>query len=306
MRVVLVGEEAAGLRVMREILDAGHELVAVLTSAPREGRPPPALWHQAQARGLRLLPPARVADAAFPGLVRAERVELLLNVHSLVVLPEAVLAAPRQGCFNLHPGPLPEYAGLNTVSWAIYQGERDYGVTLHRMSPRIDAGEIASLARLDIGDRDTALSVYAKCLTFGLPLVAKLLRDAAEGSLQLTPQDLRRRRYFGRGVPENGRISWQNSARQIHDFVRACDYAPFPSPWGHPLAMVRDRTLAIARSELAGPGAPAAPGTVGEVGATGALVACGDGWLRLRRLLVEGRPALPTTLLRQGDVLRTP
>jgi methionyl-tRNA formyltransferase len=306
MRVVLVGEEAAGLRVMREILAAGHELVAVLASALRETRPPPALWHQAQALGLPILPPASVADAAFLNLLRAERVELLLNVHSLVVLPEAILAVPRLGCFNLHPGPLPEYAGLNTVSWAIYHGERDYGVTLHRMSSRIDAGEIASLARFEIGDRDTALGVYAKCLSFGLPLVAKLLRDAAEGSLRLIPQDLRRRRYFGREVPENGHVSWQKPASQIHDFVRACDYAPFPSPWGHPLARVRERTFAIARSELVDLAGRAAPGTVAEVGTAGALVACGDGWLRLRRLLLEDHPLAPADLLQPGDVLRAP
>jgi methionyl-tRNA formyltransferase len=303
MRIVLVGEEAAGLRVMREVLAAGHELVAVLTSAPSERRPPPALWQQAQARGVRVLPPQMAGDAAFPDLLRVEQVEMLLNIHSLVVLPQAVLCAPRLGCFNLHPGPLPEYAGLNT---AIYRGERHYGATLHRMSPRIDAGEIAYRARFDIDDRDTALGVYSRCLSFGLPLVSRLLQDGASGSLQLTSQDLRRRRYFGGEVPEGGRVAWQKRARQIHDFVRACDYAPFPSPWGHPLTSVRDQVFAIARSELVRPASPAPAGTVGEVDDAGALVACGDGWLRLRRLLLDDRPIAPSTLLRPGDVLLAP
>jgi methionyl-tRNA formyltransferase len=306
VRIVLLGEEAAGLRVMREILAAGHELAAVLTSAPIERRPPPALWQQAQARGVRVLPPQMARDAAFADLLRVEQVEMLLNIHSLVVLPEAVLGTPRLGCFNLHPGPLPEYAGLNTVSWAIYRGERDYGVTVHRMSPRIDAGEIAYQARFHIDDHDTALGVYSKCLSFGLPLVSRLLQDSASGSLRLTSQDPRGRRYFGREVPEGGQVAWQKPARQIHDFIRACDYAPFPSPWGHPLAIVRDRAFAIARSELAGSSSPAAPGTVGEVDDAGALVACGDGWLRLRRLLLEDRPIAPSALLRPGDVLRAP
>lgn len=306
MRIVLVGEEAAGLRVMREILASGHELLAVLTSAPVEGGSPSALWQQAQAQGLRVLPAGQTEDAVLADLLRGEQVEILLNIHSLVVLPEAVLDAPPLGCFNLHPAPLPEYAGLNTVSWAIYHGERDYGVTLHKMSRRIDAGDIAYQARFDIDDRDTALSVYSKCLRFGLPLVSRLLRDAAGGAVQLTSQDLRRRRYFGPDGPYHGRVSWQEPARRIHDFVRACDYAPFTSPWGHPVTGLRDQAFAIARSEVAGSSDLLAPGTVGEVDDAGALVACGDGWLRLRRLLLAGRPVAPTALLRPGDVLHTP
>jgi methionyl-tRNA formyltransferase len=306
MRIVLVGEEAAGLRVMREILASGHEILAVLTSAPAKGGSPSALRQQAQAQGLRVLPAGQVDNAVLGDLLRDEQVEILLNVHSLVVLPKEVLEAPRLGCFNLHPGPLPEYAGLNTVSWAIYHGMRGYGVTLHKMSQRIDAGDIAYEARFDIDDRDTALSLYSKCLRFGVPLVSRLLQEAADGALQLTAQDPERRRYFGRDVPDHGRVSWQKPAGRIHDFVRACDYAPFPSPWGHPVTGVRDQAFAIARSELAGSSDLAAPGTIGKVDDAGALVACGDGWLRLRRLLLEDRPIAPAALLRRGDVLRTP
>jgi methionyl-tRNA formyltransferase len=306
MRIVLVGEEAAGLRVMREILASGHELLAVLTSAPAEGGSPSALWQQARAQGLRVLPAGQIVNAVLADLLRDEQVEILLNIHSLIVLSEAVLDAPRLGCFNLHPGPLPEYAGLNTVSWAIYHGERDYGVTLHKMSQQIDAGDIAYQACFDIDDRDTALSVYSKCLRAGLPLVLRLLQDAACGALKLTSQDLRRRRYFGRDVPHHGRVSWQEPARRIYDFVRACDYAPFASPWGHPVTRVRDRAFAIARSEIAGSSDLAAPGTVGKVDDAGALVACGDGWLRLRRLLLDDRPITPSALLRPGDLLHAP
>ena len=73
--------------------------------------------------------------------MREQGVDLLLNVHSLYLIARrTVVAAPRIGSFNLHPGPLPEYAGLNTPSWAIYNGEREHGVTVHWMEPGVDTG----------------------------------------------------------------------------------------------------------------------------------------------------------------------
>lgn len=71
-------------------------------------------------------PPWRVAHAELEPL----GIDLLLNVHSLYIVPEAVLRIPRYGAHNLHPGPLPQYAGLSTPSWAIYYGEAFHGVTL--------------------------------------------------------------------------------------------------------------------------------------------------------------------------------
>src|SRR5919109_2815282 len=135
LSVVLVAEEAAGLRALR-LLDASeHEVVAVLSSSGTGfGRP--------------VRDPLAVTDPAFAGELRD--VDLLLNVHSLHIAAPAVVAAPRTGSFNLHPGPLPEYAGLNAPSWAIYNGETRHAVTLHWMEPEVDAGPIAYAAELAI------------------------------------------------------------------------------------------------------------------------------------------------------------
>ena len=94
-------------------------------------------------------------DPKFAEVVSAEKVDRLLNVHSLFVIAREIIQAPRFGSFNLHPGPLPRYAGLNALSWAIYRGELRHGVTIHKMLPGTDTGPIAYQAILEIEENDT-------------------------------------------------------------------------------------------------------------------------------------------------------
>ena len=106
------------------------------------------------------------------------KVNVLLNIHSLFIIHPEVLEVPRIGSFNMHPAPLPRYAGVNAVSWAIYRGERTHGVTIHQMVPEIDAGPIVHQVFFDI-EMDTALSLTAKCTQAGVRLVQQLLETAA-------------------------------------------------------------------------------------------------------------------------------
>jgi UDP-4-amino-4-deoxy-L-arabinose formyltransferase/UDP-glucuronic acid dehydrogenase (UDP-4-keto-hexauronic acid decarboxylating) len=117
LNIVLVGEEAAAAQVARAALRAGHRLVAVLSEKT------PAVRAAASQHGVAVESPARVRDPAFAADLKMRGVDLLLNVHALHRIDAAVLEAPRLGAFNLHPGPLPRYAGLNGPSWAVLRGE---------------------------------------------------------------------------------------------------------------------------------------------------------------------------------------
>jgi UDP-4-amino-4-deoxy-L-arabinose formyltransferase/UDP-glucuronic acid dehydrogenase (UDP-4-keto-hexauronic acid decarboxylating) len=271
MRVALLCEEAAGARVLDTLAGSAHELVALLTT---EGGP---AWALARKLGLSAAPPRRVRDAAFARELGEAKVELLLNVHSLYIVPAAVLAVPTLGAYNLHPGPLPACAGLNAPSWAIYHGHETHGVTLHRMEAGIDTGPVLFEDRFTIQPTDTGLTLALRCAQRGVELVRKLLAigpDAAEHRRQ----DLSKRRYFGRGVPQGGRIDWNVPARRIHDFVRACDYQPFASPWGSPKATLQGAEVTVYKTALTGERCHAAPGTL-----QGTRVATADEWLELKK-----------------------
>src|SRR5260370_11254172 len=175
MNVLLIGEESAGIQMLREVERSGHRVTAVMASPTRIAAPGASLWDAALKRGLPTWPAHLVREPALAEKIRGKEVEIILNVHSLYIIHRAVLGAPRIGAFNLHPGPLPRYAGLNTVSWAIYRGERSHGVTVHWIVPEIDAGPIAYQSLFPIDESDTALSVSARCVREGLPLMMRLL-----------------------------------------------------------------------------------------------------------------------------------
>lgn len=138
MNVLLIGGEAAGMRTLR-MLQGNACIVAVMASPPREERPEGCLWSLAAELGYTTWPAQLVKQPNFAKQVREYRVDIIINVHSRFVIEREVLEAPCLGSYNLHPGPFPWYAGLNPVSWAIYNGEREHGVTLHKIEPEIDS-----------------------------------------------------------------------------------------------------------------------------------------------------------------------
>jgi methionyl-tRNA formyltransferase len=304
MNVLLVAEEAAGLRTLELLAASKHRVVAVATGAGGEERGA-SVAGLARRLGVEAWPSRLVRDPSLAERLERERVDLLLNVHSLYVVDTAVLAAPRVGSFNLHPGPLPEYAGLSAPSWAIYNGERRHGVTLHWMGPRVDAGPIAYERPFEIGARDSGLSVSVACVRHGLPLVKELLsaaeRDAA--SIPAREQDLSRQRYFSQTGPHGGRLPWALPARRLVDFVRASDYSPFPSPWGHPRTRLAGEKLEVVQAATTGAPADAPPGTIGAERAGGVLVAAADEWVVLERIRLRGASAAPSAVLRAGSRL---
>ena len=307
LKVLLIGEEAAGIQALRALAGRREHLVAVMASPANATRSGACLWTVARQMGYPVWPAVWVKDFEFGDRLRAEGIDLVLNVHSLYIMHPRVLAAPRIGSFNLHPGPLPEYAGLNTVSWAIYHGETQYGVTLHEMTPAIDAGHVAYQARFPIQEIDSPLSLMMRCIRAGIPLVLQLLEAASRDphAIPLTPQDLSKRKYFGKEVPNGGRIRWDGPAQAAVNFVRACDYQPFPSPWGHPRARLGDQEVQILKASRTGVRCEAAPGTVGTTGDQDATVACADEWITIRMLRVGGRTVAPEMLLRRGDRLES-
>jgi len=228
----------------------------------------------------------------------------LLNIHSLHIVDAEVLAAPRLGAYNLHPGPLPERAGMNAPSWALYEGDKLHGVTLHRMTPGVDEGAVAFADRFEVGPRDTALKVTMQCVRRGLRLVERLLNQAERGEpIPVHPQNLAHRRWFGAGPPEGGRLDWQRPARHVADFVRACDYGPFPSPWGFPRCEVGGLEVAVAAAEALSKQTDALPGTVAAGEGGDRLVAAADTWVRVDRIEVAGRQIAAAEGLRPGERL---
>jgi methionyl-tRNA formyltransferase len=304
LNVVLAGQESAGIRALQLVVERGHRIAAVLTDPSREPSGTSSVAATAFRLGVAVRDAALVRTSELGSWLRAESVDLLLNVHSLYVAAEAVVEAPRIGSFNLHPGPLPGYPGLNAPSWGIYEGRDVFGCTIHWMDAAIDAGPIAYAATFPIGERETGLTLTARCVREGLELLRTLLDDAGLGRTAIPRIEQRGVRVErGAGPPHDGRVPWSYSAARIAAFVRACDYGPFRSPWGKPRAAIdgRDVSLLLASSIAGLSAGDARPGEIVDVVEDDVLVATGDGSvLRIARLEHDGEVIPPATLAQAG------
>ena len=300
MKVFLIGGESAGMQLLRWLSDGPHQLVGAAVEEPDDTRRV-NLTRVAQRLGVDTWAARRVRDAAFAEEVPA--CDVLINAHSLHIVDPAILDVPKVGAFNLHPGALPEYAGLNSASWALYHGRAEHGVTLHHMAAGIDTGDIAYQRRFPITDSDTALTLNAKSVRLGLELIEDLLHDATLGTVPSLPQDLAQRQYFGREVPEDGRLSWDRPAAEIERFVRACDFVPFESPWGHPRTELDGVPVEIAKATATPEPCDAVPGDVGTTGHEGVRVACADSWMAVETVRVSGSLVDARRVLKRGQRL---
>jgi len=191
--------------------------------------------------------------------------------YRMMLKPELLATAPR-GAFNLHGSLLPKYRGRVPVNWAIINGERETGATLHEMVAKPDAGRIVDQQAVPILPDDTALEVFNKVTVAAEIVLDRSLPALVAGTARLRAQDLRQGSYFGGRRPEDGRIDWRQPARSVHDLVRAVA-PPYPGAFSD-IAGVRVRILCT-RVEMLREARTGGPGLYRED--DGWFADCGDG-----------------------------
>lgn len=160
----------------------------------------------------------------------------LLSINSTVIVNEEVLKLQKNGGLNLHPGLLPEYAGLHTHQWAIRNQETEFGVTIHEMQSGIDTGDIVLQKKFPLGPDETGIGLYLKCLNEGTKLMKELIAMICNNqSLPKTHQDPSLRKLYTHKMAVNSELNFNDTAKNILAFVRAAYYEPFQSPSYRPL-----------------------------------------------------------------------
>ncbi|MEP7132375.1 MAG: formyltransferase [Acidobacteriota bacterium] len=228
-RVAVFAYSDTGHACLKALLDRGADVVFVATHAddPSEAQWFPSVAELARSRGIE---PEIVEDPHAPGVlerVRASRPDLLFSFYYRGLLPDAVLRLPSLGAFNIHGSLLPRFRGRAPVNWAVLKGETETGATLHAMTSRADAGDIVDQQSVPIGPDDTALEVQRRVTAAAVAVLTRRLEELAAGRAPRVAQDESRATKFPRRGPDDGRIDWSWSARQVHDLVRAVTH-PWP------------------------------------------------------------------------------
>ncbi|OUO93290.1 formyltransferase [Cloacibacillus sp. An23] len=227
-RTVVFAYSEVGAACLEELIKDGANVVKVYT---HEDDPNETIWFRsvreiAERAGIPAAAPEKFGEAEIAEFA-ALGTELLFSFYYRKLIPQAVIDSPRLGAYNMHGALLPRYRGRACINWAVLNGERETGATLHVMTDKPDAGDIIGSEAVPIEITDTALDVSLKVAEAARRVLSRALPALEAGTAERRPQDEARATYFGRRRPEGGRIDWNKSAVEIYNLVRAVT-RPFP------------------------------------------------------------------------------
>lgn len=277
-RAVVFAYHDVGVRCLKTLISGGVETALVVTSPddPHENRWYASVAETAADYGLSVIAPADANTAQLEQRLEELKPDFIFSFYYRAMLGASLLRAARRGALNVHGSLLPKYRGRAPVNWAILNGERESGATLHYMVERADAGDIVDQQSVPILIDDDARAVFAKVTVAAESVLARCLPQLIAGTAPRRPQAILPGQYFGRRTPADGRIDWSLGARKIHDLVRAVA-PPFPGAF----AQVGGERWVIERTRLSTEAPP--PGSGARLFARGphCYLACRDAVLRL-------------------------
>jgi methionyl-tRNA formyltransferase len=290
-RAVVFAYHNVGVRCLSVLLAQGIEVALVVT---HRDNPQETIWFDSVAQRAALydiptVAPEGAIDATTMQRIDDARPDFLFSFYYRRMLTPEVLALATRGAYNMHGSLLPKYRGRVPVNWAVIQGERETGATLHEMVAKPDAGRIVDRQAVPILPDDTALDVFNKVTVAAELVLHRALPGLVDGSARLEAQDLRQGSYFSGRRPEDGRIAWSASAQAIHNLIRGVA-PPYPGAF----AELQGHTLRVLQSRIASERPPrhASPSLYCDDGRFHAD--CGDGGvLRLVALELDGVPLTP-------------
>ena len=245
-----------------------------------------AVKQRALQHGIPVEQPATLRDAAAVARLAQWRADVMVVVAYGLILPAAVLAAPRLGCINIHASLLPRWRGAAPIQRAILAGDTHSGVTIMRMDAGLDTGPMLLERRTPLADRETGGSLHDRLAGDGAAALLQALAGVADGSITPRAQPADGVTYAAKISKQEALIDWTRSAVDIDRQVRAFN------PW--PIAETRWKTQQLrcweAHPEPAA--STAAPGTVIAADTSGIKVATGAGILNVTRVQLAGRKAM--------------
>jgi methionyl-tRNA formyltransferase len=297
LRVGFAGTPPFAATALDAILDAGFEVVAVLTRPDRrQGRGlklrPSAVKVLALEHGLTLLQPDTLRDDGAKLILDGPAFDVLVVAAYGLILPQRVLDSPGYGCINIHASLLPRWRGAAPIQRAVLAGDARTGISIMQMDAGLDTGALISTHAIDVGPRDTTATLTDKLAAAGAAAIVGALDDLrTKGRLNSVPQAEDGASYARKISRDDAAIDWGASALIIDRQIRAFDPAPGA------FTMLDGKPIKIWAAEPA-PGQSDVPGTVLQADGDGLLIACGDQALAIRELQRAGGRRLGT-----GDFL---
>jgi methionyl-tRNA formyltransferase len=307
MRVVFMGTPAFSTALLQNIVESGHQVVGCYTRPPQPSGRGMALRKSpvhllAEKLAIPVFTPNNFKDPRDIETFKSLKSDVAVVAAYGLILPKAILEAPRFGCLNLHASLLPRWRGAAPIHRAIMAGDRESGVMAMKMEEGLDTGPIAAQARVAISPETTTGELHDELSLLGAELMGETLDRLSHGEATFEPQSGEGVTYAQKIDKSEARIDWNRPAPEVHNLIRGLSPFPgafFEADFGRGVERVK---VLRARIEN-GAGAPGA--ALDDQG----LIACGDGAVRLLRVQRAGKAEMSAEeflrgcKLAQGDAL---
>ena len=290
LKVIFAGTPDFAAQHLAALLDSKHDVVAVYTQPDRPaGRGKKLTASPVKVLGeehnIPVYQPASLKQDAAQQELAAIDADIMVVVAYGLLLPTAVLNAPKLGCINVHGSILPKWRGAAPIQRAIWAGDSETGVTIMQMDEGLDTGDMLHIATLPIESSDTSATLYNKLAALG----PKALVDVLDNFDSYSPeeQDDALATYAKKLSKEEALINWQDDAAQIERNIRA--FNPWPVAW----MKIDEHNVKVWSGDVVALDKAVSPGTIVSANKEGITIATGKDALRITSLQIPGKKALP-------------
>lgn len=296
MRLIFMGTPDFAVPALHALMAAGHEIVAVYTQPPRPAGRGKAVRRSpvheaAEAAGIDVRTPARVRkDMAEHEAFAALNADAAVVAAYGLILPKAMLDAPRLGCLNIHASLLPRWRGASPIQSSIVAGDNQSGVSIMQMDEGLDTGAVLLEEATPISASDTASTLHDRLSEIGGRLIVRALQEQPVAA----PQPEEGVTYAHMLKREDGRIDWSRSCEEIDRQIRGL------TPWPGAFTTLDDVVLKIGAATPMPEQSGSDAGTAIDDALT---IACGTGALRIERIQKPGRSMMNASDFVRGQAV---
>lgn len=297
-RIIFMGTPDFSTKVL-EMLIAKEDVIAVVTQPDRPvGRKrvmtPPPVKEVALQNGIEVYQPEKISQSEDLQTLIDLKPDLIVTAAFGQILPKALLDAPRLGAINVHASLLPKYRGGAPIHQAIIDGEKETGVTIMYMAPKLDAGDIISQQAIDIEANDDVGSMHDKLSFLGADLLAKTLPDIINDTNERIEQNEEEATFASNISREDERIDWSKSAQDIYNHIRGL------SPWPVAYTKLDDKNVKLYQAHIV-EGKEGKPGEIIETTKKAIIVGTGSSdAIALTDIQLSGKKRMPTANFLSG------
>ena len=303
LNIIFAGTPDFAAQHLQALINSPHNVIAVYTQPDKPaGRgkklQASAVKQLAQRHAIPVFQPKSLRKADAQAELQSLNADVMVVVAYGLILPQAVLDAPRLGCLNVHGSLLPRWRGAAPIQRAIWAGDQQTGVTIMQMDAGLDTGAMLHKVHCEIAPNETSASLYLKLAELAPPALIDVLNELDSGKFTPQAQDDAQSNYADKLSKDEARLNWQLSSAQLERNIRAFN------PWPMAHFEITDeqgnaQTLKVYRADVL-PHVNQAAGTILAANKNGIQIATADGVLNLTQLQPQGKKPMSAQDLLNG------